>query len=105
MNKTKDDRVFAGWNVLTLSSAAPIALDGRWSATRTLMESAMVGITLTLLAIPRMWADLNHANPMTYVLVGSSFLTLIIFIVIHLQLDKLSRQPQAKELGSQSWTR
>jgi len=98
-------RVFAGWTILTLCSVASIGLDGRWSATRTLMESAMVGIALTLLAIPRMWADLNHANPLTYVLVGGSFLTLIIFIVIHLRLDKLSRQPQSKELGAASWTR
>ena len=98
-------RVFAGWSILTLCSLASIGLEGRWSATRTLMESAMVGITLTLLALPRMWADFNSTNIMTYVLVGGLLLTLVAFIVIHLRLDRLSRQAQSKELGAQSWTR
>ena len=98
-------RVFAGWSILTLCSLASIGLEGRWSATRTLMESAMVGITLTLLALPRMWADFNSTNIMTYVLVGGLLLTLVAFIVIHLRLDRLSRQSQSKELGAQSWTR
>ena len=85
-------RIFAGWSILTLGSAASIGYDGRWSATRTLMESAMVGIALCLLALPRMWSDFNPSNPMTYALIGGLFLALIVFIVIHLRLDRLSQQ-------------
>lgn len=84
-------RVFAGWSILTLCSVASIGFDGRWSATRTLMESAMVGITLCLLALPRMWGDFNPSNPMTYALVSGLILALIAFIVIHLRLDQASR--------------
>jgi len=87
-------RVFAGWSILTLCSLASIGFDGRWSATRTLMESAMVGITLCLLALPRMWSDFNPSNPTTYALIGGLVLALIAFIVIHLRLDRLSRQMQ-----------
>src|SRR6266498_1591578 len=85
-------RIFAGWSILTLCSVASLGFDGRWSATRTLMESAMVGIALCLLALPRMWADFNPANPMTYALVGGLAITLIAFIIIHIRLDNLSRQ-------------
>ncbi|MEP6895302.1 MAG: hypothetical protein ABI986_06820 [Chloroflexota bacterium] len=85
-------RIFAGWSILTLCTVASIGYDGRWSATRTLMESAMVGIGLSILALPRMWADFNMANPMTYALVGGLFLALIAFTVIHLRMDKLSRE-------------
>ena len=95
-------RVFAGWSILTLSSVASIGFDGRWSATRTLMESAMVGIGLTLVAIPSMWVDFNQADIMTYILVGALILTLIIFIVIHIRLDGLSRKPQSKLAETQS---
>jgi hypothetical protein len=95
-------RVFAGWSILTLSSVASIGFDGRWSATRTLMESAMVGIGLTLVAIPRMWVDFNQADIMTYILVGALILTPIIFIVIHIRLDGLSRKPQSKLAETQS---
>ena len=85
-------RIFAGWTILTLCSAASLGFDGRWSATRTLMESAMVGIVLCILALPRMWGDFNPSNPMTYALVGGMAVTLIAFIVIHIRLDNLSRQ-------------
>lgn len=88
-------RIFAGWSILTLCSVASVGFDGRWSATRTLMESAMVGILLCLLALPRMWSDFNLSNPMTYVLVGGLAITLLTFAVIHLRLDRLSHQIQA----------
>ncbi len=85
-------RIFAGWTLLTLCSMASLGFDGRWSATRTLMESALVGIVLCVLALPRMWGDLNPANPLTYALVGGMAVTLIAFIIIHIRVDNLSRQ-------------
>ncbi len=84
-------RIFAGWSILTLCSVASIGFDGRWSATRILMESGMVGITLCILALPRMWNDFNFSNPMAYALVAGLVLTLIAFIAIHLWLDRLSQ--------------
>jgi hypothetical protein len=85
-------RIFSGWSILTLCSVASIGFDGRWSATRTLMESAMVGITLCILALPRMWNDFNFSNPMAYALVAGLAVTLVAFIVLHLWLDRLSQQ-------------
>ena len=90
-------RIFSGWSILTLSTVASIGFDGRWSATRILMESAMVGIGLCVLALPRMWRDFNFSNPMSYALVGGLVLTLIAFIIIHLWLDKLSRQARTQK--------
>ena len=85
-------RIFAGWTLLTLCSVASLGFDGRWSATRTLMESAMVGIVLCMLALPRMWGDLNPANPLTYALVGGMAVALIAFLLIHWRLDRLSNR-------------
>jgi hypothetical protein len=85
-------RIFAGWSILTASTILSIAWDGRWSATRILMESAMVGIALTLLGLPRTWSDFDQTNPLTYVFVAGLLLTLIAFILIHLQLDHYARQ-------------
>jgi hypothetical protein len=85
-------RVFAGWTILTLLSVVNIALDGRWSATRILMESAMVGLTLTLLALPRMWGDFDHSNPMTALLVGGMAATLAVFAALHVWLDGRARR-------------
>ena len=83
-------RVFAGWSILTFSTVLSIGIDGRWSATRILMESAMVGLLLTLLGLPRIWSDLNPANPMTYAFVGGVVGTLLVFLTIHVRLDRVS---------------
>ena len=89
-------RIFAGWSILTFSTVLSIARDGRWSATRILMESAMVGVVLTLLGLPRMWNDFDQTNFMTYAFAAGIVLTLIVFIIIHLRLDKFG---QPKELA------
>jgi hypothetical protein len=93
-------RIFAGWSILTSCSIASLGFDGRWSGTRTLMESAMVGIGLCLLALPRMWGDFNKSNPMFYALVGGLVITLIAFIVIHIRMDNLSGQTGAAKTPS-----
>ncbi len=85
-------RVFTGWSILTLGTIVTIALDGRWSATRILLESALVALGLTLLSLPRIWNDLDHTKPMTYIFITGVVITLIAFIVIHQRLDKASRK-------------
>ena len=89
-------RIFAGWSILTFSTVLSIARDGRWSATRILMESALVGVVLTLLGLPRMWNDFDQTSFMTYAFAAGIVLTLIVFIIIHLRLDKFG---QPKELA------
>jgi hypothetical protein len=85
-------RVFAGWSILGAATVISIAMDGRWSATRILLESALVGIVLTLLGLPRMWNDFDQTNAMTFVFVAGVIFTLIAFIVIHVWLDKSSQK-------------
>jgi len=85
-------RIFAGWSILTFSTVLSIAYDGRWSATRILMESAMVGIALTLLGLPRSWSDFDSSKPMTYLFVAGLLMALIAFIIIHIQMDKSSQR-------------
>ena len=85
-------RIFSGWSILTSLAIVSIAYDGRWSATRLLLQSAMVGLTLTLLAIPRMWNDLDPTKPMMYVFVVGLILALIALGVIHVRLDRQSQR-------------
>jgi hypothetical protein len=92
-------RIFAGWSILTFSTVLSIAIDGRWSATRILMESAMIGIGLTLLGFPRMWADFDTTKPMTYIFLAGLAIMEIAFIVIHLWLDKASRPRELAKTG------
>jgi hypothetical protein len=85
-------RVFAGWSMLTFLTVLTIAYDGRWSATRYLLQSAMIGIALTLLALPRMWNDFDQTKPMTYIFIASVISALIVFLIMHLRLDKIGKR-------------
>jgi hypothetical protein len=85
-------RIFAGWSILTFAAVLSIGMDGRWSATRILVESAMVAIALVLLAVPRMWSDFDPGKPMTYAFMGGLVLALAAFLFIHIRLDRASRK-------------
>lgn len=85
-------RVFSGWSILTLATVFSIASDGRWSAARLLVESALVGLGLTLIGLPRMWQDLDPTRPMTYIFVAGIVLALIVFSILHIRLDIASRK-------------
>ncbi|MGE5073576.1 MAG: hypothetical protein ACM3MF_09120 [Anaerolineae bacterium] len=92
-------RVFAGWSILTLATVYSIAADGRWSAARILVESAMVGLALTLLAMPRMWADFDPAKPMTYAFVGGIAVTVIVFLLLHIWMDARANHRASPAMG------
>ena len=88
-------RVFCGWSILAFGCVLSIARDGRWSAARTMLESALVAIALTLVALPSMWADLDLTRPMTYIFIAGLGLSLIGFGLLHVWLDRSSRMKPA----------
>jgi hypothetical protein len=90
-------RVFAGWSILALSTMLTIALDGRWSATRILLESAMIATVLTLLALPRMWSDFDQSRSMFYIFVAAIPVALIALLIIHLRLDQQSAKSKFRK--------
>jgi hypothetical protein len=85
-------RVFAGWSTLTFLTVLMVAVDGRWSATRILIQSAMVGQVLAVLAFPRIWNDLDQSKPMATVFIVGLVVTLVLFGVIHVWIDQLSQR-------------
>jgi hypothetical protein len=44
-----------------------IAADGRWSASRILLDTIAIGLVLLLIAIARAWKDFQHEDVLTYV--------------------------------------
>ena len=91
-------RILAGWTLLSAASVLSLAVDGRWSATRLLLQSAMFAQALTLLSLPRIWPDLDPAKPMSYVFVGGLAAALVVSAVIHALIDRRSRTPVLQTL-------
>jgi hypothetical protein len=85
-------RIFSGWTMLSSMTVLMITIDGRWSATRTMLQSAIVGTGLVLVALPRMWDDFDPTKPMTYIFVAGVSLGLLVLIGIHLGLERQSQR-------------
>jgi 4-amino-4-deoxy-L-arabinose transferase-like glycosyltransferase len=91
-------RIFAGWSLLAFSTVISIANDGRWSSTRILLQSMMIGAGLALVSLPRMWGNFDPSKPMSYVYVGGLALSLVVIIVAYLYYERKSRQPQSQQV-------
>jgi len=85
-------RVMAGWFALAFATTLSIGRDGRWSAVRFLMQSFIFGQALALLAMPRMWSDLDPAHPMTYVFVGGLVVALVGLVILYVVIERRSRR-------------
>lgn len=81
-------RVGAGWGILTMLTLVLIGYDGRWSATRILLESASIGLALMLLALARAASDFNWSNLGAWLFVAGLVGVLIFFIGAHVWLDR-----------------
>lgn len=62
---------------LTGFSLALIAFDGRWRAGKVLIESLMIGVALTVIAILRAWDTLDAATEVRWGLLGGVGLGLL----------------------------
>jgi hypothetical protein len=87
-------RILSGWSLLSTATILSLAIDGRWSATRLLLQSAIFAQAITVLALPRIWADLDPAKPMTYVFVGGLLAALVVSVTIHVVMDHRSRSAE-----------
>ncbi len=85
-------RIFAGWGLLSFSTILMVAYDARWSATRVLVLSTIVGQVLTLLALPRMWNDFDPTRPLSYAFVIGVGASLVAFIICYIWLERQSRR-------------
>ena len=85
-------RILSGWSMLSAMTVLMIAIDGRWSATRIMLQSAVIGTGLVLLAIPRMWNDFEPIRSMTYIFVAGVILGLLALISIHIWMERQSRR-------------
>jgi hypothetical protein len=88
-------RILSGWSLLATATILSIAIDGRWSATRLLLQSAVFSQAITILALPRIWTDLDPTKPMTYVFVGGLLAALVVSVMIHVVMDRRSRSSES----------
>jgi hypothetical protein len=88
-------RIFAGWSLLTFAAVISAIVDGRWSSMRVLLESAIVGQVLTLIALPRVWSDLHMSDASGPVFVVGLASAFVVLLVLRVGLERVARQQVA----------
>ena len=84
-------RILAGWFALFGVANAAAALDPRWSATRLLVRSQLVGFGLVLAGVVRAWGDFDPSNALTWGVVGGMALYLGAVLVLYLRMEARAR--------------
>jgi hypothetical protein len=80
-------RILAGWFGLFGVVTVAAALDPRWSSTRLLVESQLLGFGLVLVGVGRAWTDFDPSNPLTWGVVGGMALYLLATLVVYVAME------------------
>jgi hypothetical protein len=80
-------RILAGWFALFGVVNSVVVLDPRWSAARILVQSQLLGFTLVLIGVVRVWANFDQSNALTWGVVGGMGLYLIVVSLLYIGLE------------------
>jgi hypothetical protein len=69
-----------------------IAEDGRWSATKAVVETLALGLVLLLIAVARAWEEFDTSRPLTWAYVGGLVSTLAALAVWYGWMDRRSSE-------------
>lgn len=80
-------RILAGWFALFGVANALVVRNPRWSAARVLVQSQVLGFTLVLLGVLRVWHNFETSNPLTWGVVGGMVTYLGCLVVLYVGLE------------------
>lgn len=82
-------RILAGWFTLFGVVNALVVRDPRWSAARVLVQSQILGFTLVLLGVVRVWENFDQSNPVTWGVVGGMMAYVGCLGVLYVGMERL----------------
>jgi hypothetical protein len=77
----------AGWFALFGVVNGVVVLDPRWSAARILVHSQILGFTLVLIGVVRVWANFDPSNVLTWGVVGGMALYLFAILFLYIVME------------------
>lgn len=81
-------RILAGWIALFGVANTAAVVDPRWSGTRILLQCQIIGITLVLVGVVRVWDNFTPTNPVTWGGIGGVALYLVAILVLYLGMER-----------------
>lgn len=80
-------RILAGWFALFGVVNGVVVLDPRWSAARILVQSQILGFSLVLIGVVRVWANFDPSNVLTWGVVGGMGMYLLAILFLYLKME------------------
>lgn len=80
-------RILAGWFALFGVVNAAVVTDPRWSAARILVQSQVLGFTLVLIGVVRVWNNFDPSNPLTWTVVGGMVVYLSAILALYVSME------------------
>jgi membrane protein YdbS with pleckstrin-like domain len=81
-------RILSGWFVLFGVVNGAAALDPRWSAARILVQSELLGFTLVLADVVRVWGNFDQSNVLTWAVVGGMVLYVAAVLLLYVWMER-----------------
>lgn len=81
-------RILAGWFALFGVVNTVVVRDPRWSVARILVQSQLLGFTLVVLGVVRVWENFDQSNPLTWGVVGGMGVYLVCLAVLYLGMER-----------------
>jgi hypothetical protein len=81
-------RVLGALFALTGVGELTIAFDVRWSAARIAFQSQMIEIAAIALAMVFSWSNFDHANPLTWIFLGSILLLFVASSLLYVRMER-----------------
>ena len=85
-------RTVAGFMSIPATGLIAIAQDRRWSASRILCETLMLGLALLLLAVAFSWGDFDPGSAYTWIYLGWVAASLIAIAVLYVWMGRRARE-------------
>jgi hypothetical protein len=80
-------RVLGGWFALPGIVGLVVAIDGRWSASRIVLQSQLLGIVLILGATTRAWSEFNPAAAGPWAFASGMIALLVIVVMLYVGME------------------
>lgn len=80
-------RILTGWFALFGVVNGVVVFDPRWSSTRILVQSQILGFGLVLIGVVRVWDNFDPSNVLTWGVVGGMTLYLIAIVFLYIVMD------------------
>jgi hypothetical protein len=80
-------RILAGWFALFGVVNGAVVRDPRWGAARILIHSQLLGFSLVLLGVVRVWANFEPSNVLTWGVVGGMAVYLVALLLLYVGME------------------